>query len=124
MTVVSVCEFRPNRADCFFVEFFAEVLWRWFMWFPKRKVLLWTKRHLVPLLDQIKEFFFYFLSPSAASTVRRAVRQVVHVPPAHKSSADRRMKVKALGYIDRPPSGCHGDANKSSTPPPTSARLV
>lgn len=86
---------------------------------------LWTKRHLVPPpLIRSKRFFIYFLSHSAPSTGRQAVRQVVHAPPAQKSSADRRIKVKALGYIDRPPSGCQGDANKSSAPPPTSARLV
>lgn len=40
VTVVSVCEFRPKRADCFFVEFFAEVLRRWFMWFPNTRVFI------------------------------------------------------------------------------------
>lgn len=95
------------------------------MWFPNMIVFFCyffsvdKKAPSSPSSDQIKEFFF---SHSAPPTGRQAVRQVVHAPPAQKSSADERIKVKAQGCIDRPPSGCHGDANKSSAPPPTSAR--
>lgn len=128
VTVVSVCEFRPKRADCFFVLFLLRCSGGGFCGFQVQLFIffLWTKRHQVPppLIKSKRFFFFNFLSHAAPSTVQRAVRQVVHAPPAQKSSADGRMKVKALGYTDRPPAGCHGDANKSSAPPPTSARLV
>lgn len=126
VTVVSMCEFRPKRADCFFVSFLLRCSGGGFCGFQVQLFIFYVdkKAPSSPSSDQIKEVFLNFLSHAAPSTVQQAVRQVVHAPPAQKSSADGRMKVKALGYIDRPPAGCHGDANKSSAPPPTSARLV
>lgn len=95
------------------------------MWFPNTVVFCVDKKApSSPSSDQIKEVCLKHCLSFCSIDSRQAVRQVVHAPPAQKSSADEGIKVKSLGRIDRPPSGCHGDANKSSAPPPTSARLV